>query len=73
MEVCQTNKGLGVQLEVTPYYVIMTVGADSWYWNKDSGRYDGISRDLTKRNPGLSPIRGRRPRNNVAQLVQYDP
>jgi len=41
-EVECTNK-VKVKFEETPYYFKLTVGGKTWYWCRDTGRYDGVS------------------------------
>lgn len=35
--------GDAVTFEETPYYFKLTIGIKTWYWDKDTGKYDGIS------------------------------
>jgi len=37
-----TNGGK-VSFEETPYYFKLTIGNKTWYWDKDTGEYDGTS------------------------------
>lgn len=37
------NNGIKVKFEETPYYYKVTVGNKTWYWNKDTGEFDGTS------------------------------
>jgi len=41
-EVKCTN-GENVSFEETPYYYKVTVGEKTWYWNRDTGEFDGTS------------------------------
>ena len=34
------------KLEVTDFYYIVTVGKKSWYWIRETGKFDGTSWDL---------------------------
>ncbi len=42
------SKGIKVKFEETPYYYKVTVGKKTWYWNKDTGEFDGTSFDMTE-------------------------
>jgi len=35
--------GEAVIFEETPYYFKFTIGGKTWYWDRDTGRYDGVS------------------------------
>lgn len=41
-EVKCTN-GEKVKFEETPNYFLLTIGNKSWYWDRDTGKYDGVS------------------------------
>ena len=41
-EVKCTN-GEMVSFEETPYYYKLTIGKKTWYWDRDTGKYDGVS------------------------------
>ncbi len=34
------------KIEVTDYYYKLTIGDETWYWNKDTGKYDGHSKKV---------------------------
>ncbi len=42
------SNGTKVIFEETPYYYKVTVGNKTWYWNKDTGEFDGTSFDMTE-------------------------
>ena len=35
--------GERIIFEETPYYFKITIGDRTWYWDKDTGKYDGES------------------------------
>jgi len=35
--------GTELKLEETSFYYRVTVGNKTWYWKKDTGKYDGVS------------------------------
>ncbi len=37
------KNGDKVKIEETPYYLTITLENRTWYWNKDTGKYDGTS------------------------------
>ena len=37
------TNGEEIVFEETPYYYKVTVGRKTWYWNKDTGEFDGTS------------------------------
>lgn len=39
------ENGIVLEFEETPYYFKVTVGHKTWYWNKDTGKFDGTSFD----------------------------
>lgn len=41
-EVKCTN-GEKVKFEETPYYFKLTIANKTWYWNSDTGEFDGTS------------------------------
>jgi len=41
-EVKCTNNEV-VIFEETPFYLKLTIGRKTWYWNRDTGKYDGVS------------------------------
>ena len=41
------TNGEKVKFEETPYYFKLTIGRKTWYWNKDTGEFDGTSFDMT--------------------------
>jgi len=41
-EVKCTNVETG-SFEETPYYYKLTIGNKTWYWDRDTGKYDGTS------------------------------
>ncbi|KKL84395.1 hypothetical protein LCGC14_1965160 [marine sediment metagenome] len=36
-----------VRFEITPYYYKVISGQGTWYWNKDTGEFDGTSYQVT--------------------------
>lgn len=40
------SNGSKIRLEETPCYYIVTVGGKSWYWNRETGEFDGTSRQV---------------------------
>ena len=32
-----------VKLEETPFYFELTIGSKTWYWGRETGKYDGWS------------------------------
>lgn len=40
------ENGKDIKFEETPYYFKVTVGRKTWYWNKDTGEFDGTSWDM---------------------------
>ena len=39
------DNGSEIKIEETPLYVKVIVGKKTWYWNKGTGEFDGISFD----------------------------
>ncbi len=39
----KATNGVDVVFKETPYYFKLTVGKKTWYWDKDTGEYDGTS------------------------------
>ena len=37
------KNGVEIKFEETPYYYKVTVGNETWYWNRDTGQFDGHS------------------------------
>ena len=37
------TSGKKVIFEETPYFFKLTVGSKTWYWDRDTGKYDGVS------------------------------
>jgi len=37
------DNGAKVEFEETPYYFKLTIGDKTWYWDRDTGEYDGTS------------------------------
>ena len=35
--------GIELKFEERSFYYRVTVGNKSWYWNKETGKYDGVS------------------------------
>ena len=44
----ECTNGKKVKFEETPYYYKLTIGNKTWYWNKDTGEFDGTSFRVTK-------------------------
>jgi len=44
--VIKCKNGVEVKFEETPYYCKVTVENKTWYWNKDTGRFDGTGRRI---------------------------
>ena len=42
------SDGAKIRIEETPYYYKVIVGGKAWYWNRETGKFDGTS----------SPLRG---------------
>ena len=45
---CKCSNGIKVKFEETPYYITLTVGNRIWYWNRETGEFDGTSRAINK-------------------------
>ena len=43
VEELKCANGEKVTFEETPYYFELTVGGKTWYWEKETGKYDGWS------------------------------
>ena len=41
--VVKCKNGVVLKFEGTPYYYKVTVGKKTWYWNRDTGEFDGES------------------------------
>ena len=41
--VIKCDNGIELKFEETTYYLTVTVGAKTWYWNKGIGKFDGTS------------------------------
>mgnify|MGYP001032883484 CR=1 FL=1 len=39
------TNGEMVTFEETPYFFKLTIGHKTWYWEKETGKYDGVSFD----------------------------
>jgi len=37
------NNGVEIKIEESQLYVKVITGNKTWYWNKDTGEYDGTS------------------------------
>ena len=37
------KNGKTVSFEETPYYFKLTIGNKTWYWDREDGKYDGVS------------------------------
>ena len=37
------GNGSKIKLEKTPYYYVLTAGGKTWYWNRETGKFDGTS------------------------------
>ena len=37
------TNGESVKLQETPFYFKLTIGNKTWYWDRDTGEYDGVS------------------------------
>ena len=35
-----------IKLEESEFYYIITIGKKSWYWIKETGKFDGMSWDI---------------------------
>ena len=42
------SNGVKVKFEETPYYFKLTTGNKTWYWNRDTGEFDGTSFRVTE-------------------------
>ncbi len=45
-----------LEFKASDLYYTITVGNKTWYWNKEDGKFDGTSIDLSNRIPVLLPI-----------------
>jgi len=52
----KASNGVKVIFEETPYYYKVTVGKKTWYWNRDTGKYDGVSFDWKGINCNHAPF-----------------
>jgi len=41
----ECNNGVRVKFEETPRYFKLTIGHKTWYWERETGKYDGVSFD----------------------------
>jgi len=41
--VIKCANGVEIKIKESQFYVKVTVGKKTWYWNKDTGEYDGES------------------------------
>lgn len=55
MKVKCTN-GKEIEFKETPYYYSVTVDSKTWYWNKDTGEFDGESFRLSSFPRNLETI-----------------
>jgi len=39
--------GVKLKFEETPYYYKVVVGDKTWYWNRDTGEFDGLSLEFS--------------------------
>ena len=39
----KSTSGEKIKFEETAYYFKLTIGNKTWYWNRDTGKYDGTS------------------------------
>ena len=40
------KNGVELKFEETSYYFKVIVGNQTWYWNRDTGEFDGVSFDV---------------------------
>lgn len=43
VKVTKCKNGEEVSFKETPFYFKLTIGRKTWYWNRDTGKYDGTS------------------------------
>ncbi len=48
IEELKCSNGVEVKFEETPYYYKLTIGNKTWYWNRDTGEFDGTSFRVTE-------------------------
>lgn len=46
LDSCEEWSKMKIKFEITPYYYKVTSGKRTWYWNKDTGEFDGTSFSL---------------------------
>lgn len=44
--VVKCENGVEIKFEETLHYYTITVGKKTWYWKKDTGKFDGHSKRL---------------------------
>lgn len=44
--IVKCENGVEIKFEESPYYYTVTVGKKTWYWNKNTGEFDGVSFDV---------------------------
>ena len=37
------ENGEKLEFKESPYYFTITIGKKTWYWDRDTGKYDGVS------------------------------
>ena len=47
--VVKCKNGVKIKAEETPYYYKVTVGKKTWYWNIDTGEFDGESFNIVEK------------------------
>ena len=45
--IVKCKNGVEISFKETPYYYKVIIGNKTWYWNKDTGKFDGISIELS--------------------------
>lgn len=65
--VFKCNDGTQIKCKETPYYFTVIIDRKTWYWNKDTGEFDGWGETRLSSFPSPTPLPTPRLQNH--QLV----
>jgi hypothetical protein len=46
--IVKCENGVVIEAKESPYYFVVTVDKRTWYWNKDTGKFSGTSKKVSK-------------------------
>jgi len=65
--IVKCKNGAVIEIRESPYYFTVTIGGGTWYWNIDTGKFDGWGETRLSSSPSPIPLPIPRLRNH--QLV----